>query len=400
MVRNNDHPERSGHAGQSRRTGSGSARPAGRGRRGAASNPANRFERLSLEVLPLDGGACVDPDDRPGSPGGAPIAVDAWQNPAGRTVQTAVYPDRSRSVINRVDSPDLPFHWTINPYRGCEHGCIYCYARPTHETLGMSSGLDFETKIMAKTEAPALLRKELAHPKWAGQPIVMSGVTDAWQPVESQLGITRGCLEVMAEARQPVSIVTKSRLILRDLDLLAELAKHDAVRVAVSLTTLDNALASKLEPRAASPRNRLWAIQRLAAAGVPVGVMVAPVIPAITDREVPKLLRAAADAGARWAGYVLLRLPHQNKQLFDDWLAEHYPQRREHVLSLIRQTRGGKLYDATFSNRMQGSGPYAQQLHMTFAMFARRVKLHETPAPMTGAAFRRPDAREQLALFA
>jgi len=358
--------------------------------RGVGSNPANRFECLSLDVLPDDAG--------PG-PDAEPLAVEDWQDHAGRTIRTLVLADRSRSVINRVDSPDLGFNWTINPYRGCEHGCVYCYARPTHEMLGYSCGLDFETRLLAKVDAPKLLRKELAAPAWRPEPIVMSGVTDAYQPIESRAQITRQCLEVLGEARQPVSIVTKSRLILRDLDVLTELARHNAVRVAISLTTLDNELAAKMEPRAASPRNRLWVIQRLAAAGVPVGVMVAPVIPAITDREIPRLLRAAADAGARWAGYVMLRLPHQNKQLFDDWLAEHYPQRREHVLSLVRQMRHGKLYDADFSSRMSGTGAYAQQVHTTFDMFARRFGLNEHLEPMTGESFRRPDASEQLPLF-
>ena len=325
-----------------------------------------------------------------------PIASDQWTDHCGKTHRTVVYEDHARTIINRVDSPDLGFNWTINPYRGCEHGCIYCYARPTHEQLGFSAGLDFESKLLAKVDAARLLKKELARDRWQPEPIVLSGVTDPYQPIESRLKITRSLLEVLAAARQPVSIVTKSRLILRDLDLLTELARHDAVRVAVSLTTLDNQLAARLEPRAASPRDRLWTIQRLASAGIPVSAMVAPVIPAVTDREMPRLLKAAADAGARAASYILLRLPHGNKALFERWLDEHLPDRREHVLNLLRQARGGELYDATFTRRMTGQGPYARQLH---DLFARRYRLDSGLPAMTAQSFRRPTAHDQLPLF-
>lgn len=361
--------------------------------RGAQSNPANRFEALRLDV--------IDPPDT--DSGADAIAIDEQTDAMGRRVRTQVLADHAKTIINRVDSPDMPFKWTINPYRGCEHGCVYCYARPTHETLGYSSGLDFETKLLAKLDAARLLRKELASPRWApdgvAEPIVMSGVTDPYQPIEARANITGQVLRVLAEARQPVSIVTKSRLILRDLDLLRELARFNAVRVAVSVTTLDNDLAARMEPRAAAPKTRLWTIQRLASAGIPVSAMIAPVVPGITDREVPRLLKAAADAGATAANCILLRLPHQNKQLFDDWLAEHYPQRRQHVMNLLRQTRGGELYDATFGTRLRGEGPYARQLNQTFDMFRRRWGLAESPPPMNATHFRRPDAREQLALF-
>ena len=352
--------------------------------RGAGLNPTNRFEKLSLSVL----GEHLDR-----------IAVERHDFADGRQVATEVYRDRSKTILNRVDSPDIGFKWTVNPYRGCEHGCVYCYARPGHEMLGLSSGLDFETRITAKPDAPRLLRKALAKPGWAGEPIVMSGVTDCYQPIESKLKITRGCLEVCADARQPVGIVTKSRLVLRDLDMLAELARHNAVRVAVSITTLDNQLAAKLEPRAASPRDRLWIVRRLASAGIPVTAMVAPLIPAINDREVPKILEAAANAGASSASWVLLRLPHAIKDLFDDWLDRHFPERREHVESLLRQSRGGKLYDAAWGKRMTGEGPYAQQLAQTFRVFAARYGLNHPRRPLNRDAFRRPTVADQMPLF-
>jgi len=350
--------------------------------RGAQLNPTNRFEKLSLHVL----------DEHL-------ERVAVQEDPAGRQVPTEVFRDTTRTILNRVESPDLPFGWTLNPYRGCEHGCIYCYARPTHETLSLSSGLDFENKLFAKPEAAELLRKELGKASWQGEPIVMSGVTDPYQPVESKLGITRDCLQVMAESRQAVSIVTKSRLILRDIDLLQELAKHNAVHVAVSLTTLDNHLASKLEPRAAAPRDRLWTIQRLASAGIPVSVMTAPIIPSLNDRELPLLLKAASEAGAQSAGYVLLRLPHQIKQLFDDWLARHFPHRRARVKSLMTQARGGKLYDATWHQRMRGQGPYAEQIRQTFNLFATRHNLRHSLPPLNRSAFRRPQDTAQMSLF-
>lgn len=360
--------------------------------RGAGLNPPNRFERLSLHVL----GEHLDHQrlETPGDPD-APAPGDR-----GRQVPTDVLPDHARSVINHVDSPDIGFQWSINPYRGCSHGCIYCYARPTHETLGFSSGLDFETKILAKFDAPRLLREELSKPSWTGEPIVMSGVTDPYQPVEAQLQITRRCLETFAEFRQPVSIITKSRLILRDIDLLADLARHNAVRVAISVTSLDNRLAARLEPRAAAPNDRLWTIRRLASAGIPVAVMVAPIIPALNDREVPAILKAVADAGASSAGYVLLRLPYQIKELFEDWLARHFPDRKEHVLNLLRQTRGGKLYDAAWNTRMTGEGPFARHLAATFNLFARRHKLDARLPSLSRTSFRRPADAAQMSLFA
>ena len=356
----------------------------GRTGRGTELRPPNRFDRLALEQV-----------DEP-----LPELAEAPAQPEA----TQVSRDTTRSIINPVDSPDLGFKWTVNPYRGCEHGCIYCYARPYHELLGFNCGIDFETRIVAKHDAPDLLRRALAEPSWRGEPIVMSGVTDCYQPIESKLQITRRCLEVFVECRQPVRIATKSRLVLRDLDLLQELNRHDAVQIAVSITSLDNRLAAKLEPRAGSPSDRLWMVRRLASAGLPVTVLVAPVIPAITDAQMPAILKAAADAGASGAGWELLRLPHQVKDLFDDWLGRHFPARRQRVLNLLRQAHGGKLYNSTFGHRLTGAGPYADQLRNTFTVFAKRYGLianglDTSPPPLNSTAFRHPLGSEQMALF-
>lgn len=358
--------------------------------RGAGLNPPNRFDATHVAD------PATDPD--------APWTCDLGQ-PDGSTVRTAVYPDRSRRLINRVDSPDLAFNWTINPYRGCEHGCIYCYARPFHEMLSFSCGVDFETKLTAKFDAPELLRRELARPGWTGDPIVLSGITDCYQPIESKLLITRGCLEVLAECRQATRIATKSRLILRDLDVLAQLAAHQAVQVAVSITTLDNQLAARLEPRAASPADRLWVVRRLASAGIPVTVLVAPVIPGLTDQEMPAILDAAAEAGASTAHYELLRLPHQVAELFDDWLQRHFPQRRRRILKLVNTCRGGRLYDSRWHLRMTGQGPVAEHMARSFALFARRAGLaphglDQSPPALNTEAFRRPPGSNQMMLFA
>ncbi len=278
---------------------------------------------------------------------------------------------------------------------------MYCYARPTHETFGLSCGLDFESRIFAKTGAPALLRKELAKPSWKAAPIMVGGITDCYQPVERTLGVTRGIVEVLTECRQPFSLVTKSALVLRDLDLLSELAKHNAVKIAVSLTTLDPDLSMRMEPRAASPAQRLRTIRELTAAGVPVIVMVAPVIPAINDREIPRILEAAAEAGATSAGTVMLRLPYQVKELFFEWLERHFPERLTHIESLIRSMRGGELYRAEFKERQTGKGAFAEQIRQTFDVFARKYGLNgERSSPLSNAHFRRPDVDPgQLALF-
>jgi DNA repair photolyase len=332
--------------------------------RGAGLNPGNRFEDFRLHVL------------------GEHLDEVITENPDGTRLTTRIYHDSTRTIINKVaDSPDIPFDWSINPYRGCEHGCIYCYARPGHEYLGLSCGVDFETKIFAKRNAPELLRTELSKPSWRGESIVMSGVTDPYQPVEAKLRLTRRILEVMHEFGQPVGMITKNHLITRDIDLLGEMARHHAASAAISITTLDNKLAAKMEPRASSPRERLAAVRELAKAGVPVAVMTAPIIPGLNDHEIPKLLEAAAEAGATSAGYVLLRLPYQIKDLFLDWLARHFPDRAARVESGIRAARDGNLSSAEFHERQRGNGPLADQIAATFKLFARR---HGLDAPHAG----------------
>lgn len=353
--------------------------------RGAGLNPGNRFEDVRLHVL----GEHLDQ-----------IAID---HPDGVQVATRVYRDRSKGVLNEVDSPDLPFRWTVNPYRGCEHGCVYCYARPGHEYLGMSSGLDFETRILAKLDAPELLRSELIKDAWNGEGIVLSGVTDPYQPIERELRITRRVLEVCVELAQPVSLVTKNVLITRDLDLLGALEAHHAVHAAISVTTLDNRLASAMEPRASSPAARLKAIEALAKAGVPVSVMVAPVVPALNEPEIPAILRAAKAAGARHAGFVLLRLPHQIKTLFLDCLRREYPDRAAHVESAIRDTRDGELYQSDWKLRQRGTGPRAQQIADLFKIFTRQLGMDSWPEPKSPDEFLKRKAdrqnRGQLGLF-
>ena len=347
--------------------------------RGTATQPANRFDRLRLEVEP---DAHLDPlgDD----------------SPRDGQVPTEYFRDRSRSVISRNDSPDISFDASLNPYRGCEHGCIYCYARPTHEFLGMSSGLDFETRIFVKEDAPALLRDELSKPAWTPTTLVLSGVTDCYQPIERRLGITRRCLEVLAEFRNPVGVVTKNALVTRDADVLADLAGHACATVSISITTLDETLRRSLEPRTARADLRLEAIARLNAAGVPAGVMVAPIIPGLNDHEIPAILARAAEAGARFAGYTMVRLPYAVKQLFDDWLTQHAPDRKAHVLSRIRDVRGGALNDAQFGTRMVGGGPTAELIGSLFRASRDRVGIPRGWPPLSTDAFRR---KGQLDLF-
>jgi DNA repair photolyase len=350
--------------------------------RGAGLNPGNRFEDIRLHVL------------------GDYLDEIAAERPDGTQVLTRIYDDTSKTVVNRVDSPDLPgMVWTLNPYRGCEHGCIYCYARPTHEYLGFSCGLDFETRIVAKRGAPELLRAALSSPKWKFEPISMSGVTDPYQPIEAKLGITRRCLEVMAELGQPVGVITKNRLILRDLDVLSSMAREGLASAAVSITTLDHDLAMKMEPRAASPRARLETVSRLAAAGVRVTVMMAPVIPGLTDHEIPALLKAAKEAGATGAGHILLRLPYQIKDLFLEWLQRQFPDRAAHVESLIRDARGGELYDARFHVRQRGEGARARQIDQTFALFKKRYGLDGGRGASDDSSRARRNPRGQLPLF-
>jgi DNA repair photolyase len=299
-----------------------------------------------------------------------------------------VLPDRARSVITTNDSPDVGFDQSINPYRGCSHGCVYCFARPTHAYLGLSPGLDFETKLFYKADAVKILEGELAKPKYVCKPIALGINTDGYQPLEKRLEVTRGILAVLARCRHPVTIVTKSALILRDLDLLRDLAQDRLVSVMLSITSLTNDIKRTLEPRAAAPLARLRVIEQLAQAGIPAGVLVAPVIPAITDHEMEDILAAAKQAGAGSAGYVLLRLPHEVKTLFREWLDEHYPDRAKHVMSLINQARGGKDYDAEFGQRMIGTGPYAELLRTRFELARRKCGF--------GDAHQRQDLRTDL----
>lgn len=342
--------------------------------RGAAGNPQNRFLPIAVER-------------------------DAWTLEDDPGPDTVLLRDSSRSILATNDSPDVGFDVSLNPYRGCEQGCAYCYARPTHEYLGMSAGLDFESKLLVKESAAELLRDELMKKSWTPQPIALSGVTDAYQPVERRLGITRACLEVLTEFRNPVVIVTKSHLVTRDDDLLAELAGYDAAAVRLSVTTLDRELARTMEPRAATPERRLDAMRKLTEAGVPTGVMVGPVIPGLTDHEIPAILEAAAAAGATTASYIMLRLPHGVKELFADWLERNFPDRKVKVLGRIREIRSGRLNDPEFGSRMRGDGPYAEQVRSMFEVTARRLGLDRRGEPLSTEAFRRPAPGGQRDLF-
>jgi len=342
--------------------------------RGVPSNPTNRFATVTTERF----------ED-----------YDPSEDPAPRT---QFIPDASASLITYNDSPDIPFNASINVYRGCEHGCAYCYARPTHEYLGFSPGLDFETKIVVKYQAAELLRKELSSPKWKPQVIAMSGVTDCYQPAERKLQLTRSVLEVLAEFRNPVGIVTKNHLVTRDVDLLTELAKFNAAMVYISITTLDAELTPKLEPRASLPKMRLAAVRALHEAGVPVGVLLAPMIPGLNDHEMPAILAAAAEAGAQSAGLVPLRLPFAVKDIFSDWLTRHFPDRKENVLNRIRSLRGGKLNQADFGARMHGQGIWAEQLQRMFEIATRKHGLNQRDYQLSTEHFRRPGGT-QLSLL-
>ncbi len=346
--------------------------------RGAPRDLPNRFEKLTQDLDP----DVVQPD--PSAEG------EILPNP-----QTIFLDDSTESVIVKNDSPDVGFSAGINPYRGCEHGCAYCYARPYHEYLGFSAGLEFETKIMVKRRAAELLRRELSKPKYEPQVLGMSGVTDCYQPAERKFRITRSCLEVLAEFRHPVSLITKNFLITRDIDVFKELAAFDAVRTYISITTLNTDLAAKMEPRASRPGHRLRAIEMLAKAGIPVGVMVAPVVPGLNDREIPAVLEAARKAGATDAGYTMLRLPHGVKDIFTDWLKVNFPEKLERILGTVREVRGGKLNVSDFATRMRGEGPYADQVRQMFHVFRERLgygKMRELRAEH----FRRPGERQMM----
>ncbi|HEU4886561.1 MAG TPA: PA0069 family radical SAM protein [Thermoanaerobaculia bacterium] len=339
--------------------------------RGASWNPQNRFETIEYvrdEEAPPD-------EVGPG---------------------TIYLRDPTRTIIATNDSPDVGFDASVNPYRGCEHGCIYCFARPSHEYLGFSAGLDFETKILVKEDAPALLREELNAKKWEPQVLVMSGVTDPYQPVERRLGITRGVLEVLADFRNPVAIITKNHLVTRDIDLLSELAQHDCAHVTISITTLDASLGRIMEPRTSTPELRLEAVAKLAAAGIPVTVNVAPTIPGLTDHEMPSILAAAKEAGAYGAGFVVLRLPWAVAPLFEKWLEEHFPDRKDKVLNRIRDLRGGKLYDAQWGVRGRGTGIFAEQIQALFDVSCRKLGLNQQRHELSTASFRRRTAQASL----
>ncbi len=347
--------------------------------RGASWSPANRFEKLHVDLGDVD---VVD--------------VDLTQDERPRPV-TQYFRDGSRSIITRNNSPDVGFETSVNPYRGCEHGCIYCYARPTHEYLGFSAGLDFESKIIVKMNAAELLRAELGSPRWDPQILVMSGVTDPYQPIEKKLRITRSCLEVLAKFRNPVAIITKNRLVTRDVDLLRELGSYNAIAVNISVTSLDPNLQRALEPRTSIPSARLDAVSQLRHAGIPVGVMVAPIIPGLTDHEVPKILEACAEAGAQFAGYTIVRLPWAVAPLFEHWLDEHFPDRKEKVLGRIRHLRrNDRLNDSQWHTRMTGEGVFAEQIASLFEVGCRRAGIGARPKLST-AAFR--GTIEQLTLL-
>ena len=344
--------------------------------RGASGNPGSRFEAMHMELDP------IEPDATREEP---------------RRLPTQFLRDGTKTIIARNNSPDVSFETSVNPYRGCEHGCVYCFARPTHEYLGFSAGLDFESRIMVKENAPELLEAELSSPKWKPQTIVLSGVTDCYQPIERKLQLTRRCLQVLAKFRNPVGMLTKNRLITRDIDVLQELAAHSAVAVNLSVTSLDPKLQRILEPRTSPPQARLDAVAELRDAGIPVGVMVAPIIPGITDHEVPAIVKACGEAGAQFAGYVVLRLPWAVAPIFERWLDEHFPARKEKVLGRIRHMRGGdKLYDSRWRKRQEGEGVFAEQIGSMFEIAVRRAGMGARPVLST-SAFRRPV--EQLTLL-
>jgi len=324
--------------------------------RGASSNPAGRFDSLTVEK-----------------------SDDGWyQEATPDFLAETVLPDSARGVISTNDSPDVGFEQSINPYRGCSHGCVYCFARPSHAFLGLSPGLDFETKLFYKADAARILEQELGKPRYVCKPIALGINTDGYQPLERKLEVTRSILAVLTRCRHPVTIVTKSALVLRDLDLLADLAADRLVSVMISITSLTDEIKRTLEPRTASPQARLKVVRELNAAHVPVGVLVAPVIPALTDHEMEDILAAARAAGASSAGYVLLRLPHELKVIFREWLKDHYPERAPHVMSLINQARGGKDYDSQFGVRMKGTGAYAELLRARFELAVRKLGLESS----------------------
>ena len=351
--------------------------------RGAQIRPANRFHPLRLDVED-------EADTETPSP-----SVESRSPPQIR-VKTQLYPDDSQSIVSENKSPDIHFRYSVNPYRGCAHGCSYCYARPTHEYLGFDAGLDFESKILVKHDAPELLRRWLSRPAWQPEPIMFSGVTDCYQPSEVDLRLTRRCLEICAAAGQPVSIVTKNALVTRDLDVLAPMAERNLVHVAISVTSLDQSLTRVMEPRTSSPQARLDAIHQLNEAGISTQVMVAPVIPALNEHEIARILGAAAKAGASTASYVILRLPLTVEPIFTDWLRRHFPHRAAVVLNRIRAIRGGDLNASQFGVRMRGEGIFAQQIEQTFRIFSDRYELSGKLPELNVKDFQPPSGQRRL----
>ncbi len=348
--------------------------------RGAQIDIPNRFERLALQTDAVE------------------EAETEWEG--STKIPTVYYRDQSKSILSENSSPDIPYRFSLNPYRGCAHGCSYCYARPTHEYLGFSPGIEFESQIMVKEEAPPLLTQYLSRKSWDAEPIMMSGVTDCYQPVERKLGLTRRCIQVMHDFGQPVAIITKNALVTRDIDLLTPMAHRGQARVAISITSLEQKTTRVLEPRSSSPDARLRAVRELSDQGIPVTVMVAPVIPGLNDEEVASILHAAKSHGAAYAGYILLRLPLTVEPIFLDWLYKQFPSRAAKIESLIRQTRQGKSNDTQFGLRMRGSGAMADYINNMFKMFARRLALDSIPPPLDRSKFRVPrPAGEQLELF-
>lgn len=349
--------------------------------RGAISNPEGRFEKQTREEF--DDGWFLNEEDETLPP-----------------LETTLLQDRAKSVITHNDSPDIGFEQSINPYRGCEHGCIYCYARPSHAYMNMSPGLDFETKIFYKVDAAKLLEQELSKPKYICKPIILGANTDPYQPAESKLQVTRSILEILNRYHHPVVIITKSSMIERDIDILSDMAKRHLAKVAVSVTTLSTPLKQILEPRTSTPKARLRAIHNLTNAGIPVRVMAAPMIPMINDAELEKILQSAKNAGALHASYTFIRLPYEVKDLFKEWLATHFPERAKHVMSIIKQMRGGKEYDATFGKRMRGEGEFANLLEMRFQLACKRFKLNCEPSfSLDTQSFKRPNLSGQLELW-
>ncbi len=346
--------------------------------RGAQMNPANRFLPIHQED---DWGQFEEGDE----------SLETRLR-----VQTLYFIDDSQTIVSENDSPDIPFRYSINPYRGCAHGCSYCYARPTHEYLGFSAGVDFESKILVKERAPELLRGFLNKKSWKCETIVLSGVTDCYQPAERKFQLARRCLEVGREYLQPMSVITKNALITRDLDVLGPMAVQGLTRAAISITSLDQRLTRVLEPRTSSPAARLNAVRSLVDAGVSVTVMVAPIIPGLNDTEIPAILEAAKEHGASYAGYILLRLPLTVRPVFLDWLAGSFPDKRQNVESLIRSTRDGQYNQTGFQERMRGTGEYAEHIRKTFQVFARRFQLDGKPPPLNTSLFRRPSAQPWL----